>query len=1356
MKKLPAILLLLVSCWEILGQTPPHNYFERHYLFQQRLAQGLVFDILQDQTGFMWFATEYGLVRFDGKNLLTHQQEPGNAFSLAGNVVTCLAEDAKSNLWVGTMNSGLHYFDRQTNQFRRYQHDPQDDRSIGNNKINDVLVTKSGSVWVATEGGGVNLFDKETETFQQIGKTGPKSMNTNALLEDEAEQLWLGAFYGLSQWQQDSNAFIFQADARESAINSVALRALAQDDGGRIWAGFKNGGLQFIDQKSKQFQRVVSAPDWPVAPGDNHIWDIYAAKGGHLWVGTDSSLYHLEKQQHAAPLLLSRYTFTTERRYLSICESTDGVMWIGTNHGVVVLAPKQKQFRLMTPLKAGESTTIKRGGTAMCEATGDQFWVGTIRGLFQCDIDGPRFHQDFLVDHPLLTRFESTNIPSIYQDQDDNLWIGIIDGFNMGFGVFHYDLVQKQLTNFTPRSLHFSSYVTFSITEDRDGQIWFGNGNGLLHYTPATDSLRLFAAGKQRNLHSNKTNILLNNPPEQLFIGTNDAGLAIYNQTTREFTGFQAYFGAPTHAANRRVLCMHLDKQEQLWLGTAGGLLHFNDQTQSFRNFDKNSGLADNVIKAIQEDDRGHLWVGSQTSISRFDPQAEVFINYNNSDGVELDEIWDRASYQDRTGRLYFGGDDGILVFHPDSIRQNNFVPPIVYTRFLLFNQEVVPDPGSKVLPLPLELAPTITLQHNQNVFTIHFAALTYINPQKTQYAVMMEGFEEDWQMIGNRTEATYTNLNPGSYNFQVRAANNDGIWNEEGATLRLVVLPPWYRTWWAYALYFILISGSIYFVYRFQLNRRLAEVETQRLRELDEVKTRLYTNITHEFRTPLTLIQGPVARALDEPEYTLGQQELERIRRNCRRLLTLIQQVLNLNKLEAGALRPDYRYGDVIFALKYIVDAFHSLAESQQITLSLKVPEDQLFMDFDQEKLFDILSNLLSNAIKFTPENGKVLVTAQEAKAKNKSMLEVAVSDTGPGIPPGEVDKVFDRFYQVTQEASQNQDESQRSGTGIGLALSRRLAELMGGTLSVRSEPGGKGSTFYLHLPIRHTKKGIGQEPSRLVLSIPSEPSVEESFSVEKASALQDVPAIVIVEDNADVARFVAECLPDHFHKVIAKNGKEGIELAQEYIPDLVISDVLMPKVDGFSLTEKLKQDQRTSHIPIILLTAKADFDSRMEGLGKGADAYMAKPFSRQELLIRVENLLESRRRLQAYYLEQSGLATPAKEEKTAPQEHIFLKKVRQLIEKNLDREGHSVEALADDLHMSTAQLYRKIKALTGRSTSKFIRHIQITRAKHLLENTQHTISEIAYRSGFNDPAYFTRVFTAETGEPPSAYRNK
>ncbi|WP_170110396.1 hybrid sensor histidine kinase/response regulator transcription factor [Flavilitoribacter nigricans] len=1332
------------------AQTNPDDYFTRHYLFQERLGQGLVFDIIQDKFGFLWFGTEYGLTRYDGHQQETFQHEPNNPNSLAGNVITAIAEDSLGNLWVGTMYSGLHYFDRTTGTFHRYQYDPADEFSIRRNKINHITVQKNGSVWIATAGGGLQLYEPRLDRFRNFPQPKVVGSNPSVLFEDPEGQLWLGSYFGLCKWDPVDSVFTEQVFLGDQGHH---LRDIARDDHQRLWTGFQNGGLRYLDTTTNTLRTPVTDPAWPSGEPQNYIWKLHFSRNRNLWVGTDSGLFLVELDDPNAPLRLSTYTFTEEDRFLSICESRDGVVWIGTNDGVVVLIPRQKPFDHYYVKKAGAPLEDKRGVPALA-GRGDQIWIGSNEGLFQFDKERKKVHQDFLTEHPLLSRFNHDRFASLHLDRNKHLWLAVIKGFDADFEFYRYDLTRKELTNFTGRSELFSSFATMSMAEDPDGSLWFGTHNGLIHYIPQLDTLEIFQHDSNRptGLSSNRINQLLLTHPDSLWIGTSEAGLSFYDLRKEMIFNQSGLFKDSSHIYNQRIITMLRDKSG-IWLGSAGGLMHFHPADPSIHNYDKTNGLGDNVVKSLFAH-QDQIWIGSKSALSRFDRKRKTFTNFTTSDGLVVKEFWERSGYQDEEGYLYLGGDEGIQVFHPDSIRDNPYRPRVVFTKFLLFNERIQPDPDHKILQVPLYQTPTIRLRHDQNVFTIHFAGLSFINSEKNQYAVRMEGFKDEWQYLGQKTEATYTNLDPGTYYFEVTATNNDGISSETPARLKFVVLPPWHATWWAYLIYILGLSSAIYFLYRFQLNRRLADAETERLRELDIVKTQLYTNITHEFRTPLTLIQGPVDKALHTPSFVLGRTDLEKIRQNCRRLLHLIHQMLHLSKLEAGALAPAYTYMDILPTVKYIVDSFSSFAESQGVDLKLHAPDEPVFMDTDSKKLVDILSNLVSNAIKFTPGGGKVRVRVNADREPEVPQLVIKVEDTGTGIPQHALEKIFDRFYQVERPNGSGKEESIASGSGIGLALSKKLAELMEGNIFVESTL-GKGSSFRLILPIRATKKETGSPVSFPEIYIPKQTEQSGKDAPKSDEVSENAPMILIVEDNADVAEFVAESLLGRYQCHICRDGAEGVEWATEHIPDLIISDVLMPRMNGYKLTKQLKGEQKTSHIPIILLTAKADLPSKIIGFERGADAYMAKPFNSRELLIRIKNLLESRRRLQQHYLLASGMpVTEPEEAQASTQEQIFLQEVRQLIEENLEKGDYSIESLAGDLYMSSAQLYRKMMALTGLSPSKFYRNIQISKARQLLQDTELSISEIAYQCGFNDPAYFSRVFSTELKENPTSYR--
>ncbi|CAM9587163.1 unnamed protein product, partial [Discosporangium mesarthrocarpum] len=1331
------------------SQAETSNYFDQAYIYQERLFKGLVFEILQDKYGLMWFGTEYGLIRYDGHHLKRYVHEPNDPNSLAGNVVTALAEDEQGNLWIGTQNSGLHYFDRNQDKFFRFQYDPKKQNSISNNKISKIFIGDENSIWVTTEGGGVNRYKIDLQEFTTFD-TQPHGPSSYAILQEREEDLWIGDYYGLNRWDPVQDRLERYAKTTEPFPDFNSLKVLRKAYNGTLWAGFRNGGLRTISTDRKIFQPIVTSPTWPSGPKTENIWDILARPDGSVLAATDGGLFHLQKQPNNDSYALSEYSITVEKRYLALHHSEDGILWLGTNNGIIVLAPRHKPFQVTAPRHPGEDIDSERGISTITKASPSKLWIGTIDGIWQFDLDKGIFQREFFSQNNALQSVKDENISVLYQDSRAQLWIAIIKGFNTGFGLYQYDIATNQLQNHSTTWPFLHSYPFRDIHEGPNGDIWLATHGGLIRFDHRERQFSLIEVKDEEGLllKERRINAISDYQQDKLLLGTNSHGAYVYEPETNKLRGLISTLPQQSVTINPRVIEFS-STSDKTWIGTAGGLFSLDPKSKTVEGFDQQQGLADNVVKTILIDQDQQTWIGTQSALSRWNDDTKSITTYFRGDGLEMEEFWDRAGYVSTNGKLYFGGDDGLLIFAPDSVKDNTFIPPIAFTQFDLFNRMVNPSSENKILSESIEGRPTIHLQHGQNVFTIHYAALSYINPGRNQYAVKMEGFQEDWQLMGDETEATYTNLNPGTYYFRVKASNNDGVWNNDGPTLTIVIAPPWYQTWWAIATFLIVSFLAVLFLYRFQIRRKMDQLETKRLQELDQVKTELYTHITHEFRTPLSLIQGPVERAIGDQGYRLGQKELAIIRNNCRRLLQLIQQILNLNKLEANAMELKLGHGDLVPAIKFLVNAFSSFASSQNIELQFSAQPAEIYMDFDPEGISDILSNLLLNACKYTSDGGSVQVSILQLG----STVDIRVKDTGRGIPAEDIDHIFDHFYQVRKLEDVGKTEVFRNSTGIGLSTAKRLAELMEGELSVTSQL-DIGSCFTLSLPI---KKDFEDRPIQDPNIAPYIPQLPIETYIQKPASIPNAPEVLVVDDNVEMANFIANCLPKYFKVTLAYDGKEGLSIAETNIPDLIISDVMMPKIDGFQLTESLKKDIRTSHIPIILLTARSNMSDRLQGLKRGSEVFLTKPFHQQELIIQVENLLDNRRRLQQHYLNKNGLQNTSftlVKQNTA--EDKFLQKVRKLIEEKIGVQTYSVDELAKELHLSTSQLYRKMMALTGQSTSKFFRSVQLKKAITLLQQSDFNISEIAYQSGFNEPAYFSRVFTAEYGLSPSQYRER
>jgi signal transduction histidine kinase/DNA-binding response OmpR family regulator len=776
-----------------------------------------------------------------------------------------------------------------------------------------------------------------------------------------------------------------------------------------------------------------------------------------------------------------------------------------------------------------------------------------------------------------------------------------------------------------------------------------------------------------------------------------------------------------------------------------------------------------------------------------------VFKNYDVNDGLQSNEFNWHAHHLSRSGEMFFGGINGLNSFFPAAIQDNPHVPPVVFTGFQIFNRPVSFKEKKSPLSAPIAAAEAITLSHEQNVFSFEFAALDYADPAKNRYRYKMENFDRDWRDNGTRRMVTYTNLSPGEYVLRVQGANNDGVWNQTGAAIRIIITPPWWRTWWAYTLYAALFVAIMHSLRRYEMSRQRLkhqveierlqaeqqQLETARLQELDRMKSRFFANISHEFRTPLTLILGPAEQLEEEVAGARAKEKLDTIRKNAQRLLRLINQLLDLSKLESGKMQLRAAPGDLVEFLRGLTFSFAALAERKRIALRFEARSEKLLAYFDRDKMEKIFSNLLSNAIKFTPEGGVVILDcgfeisdsaipdlglrhadSKDPAIQNPKSAIINVKDTGIGIPADKLARVFDRFYQVDTSSTREYE-----GTGIGLALVKELVELHHGTVSVASAV-GKGSTFTVRLPLGKdhlapeevleiseqysvTSEQLSVISDQSPVTSNEQPATSDESERSGDPALAGQPALILlVEDHAEMRRFVRNELEPNYRVLEAGDGEAGWQQAIEAIPDLVISDVMMPKMNGFELCRRLKSDERTSHVPVILLTAKADQPDKLAGLETGADDYLAKPFDSQELLARVKNLIAPRRALRERFKSQVVLK-PSEIAITSVDE-AFLKKVMAAVEKHLAEEEFDVETLCREVGISRPQLHRKLTALTGRAANELIRTMRLQRAADLLAKNAGTIAEIAYMVGFSSQGYFTKCFQEQYGLTPREYAKK
>ena len=836
-----------------------------------------------------------------------------------------------------------------------------------------------------------------------------------------------------------------------------------------------------------------------------------------------------------------------------------------------------------------------------------------------------------------------------------------------------------------------------------------------------------------------------------IWIGTG-YGVEVLDPDTGLFSHYLSQPGDPNSLSNNSILALAEDSRGWIWIGTHGGLNLFDKEKKQFRAFTTADGLPHNSVLTVVEDKNGNLWMSSPKGISHLritqhrDSVQFQFLNFDQYDGLQGKQYNENGALRTKNGEMVFGGANGFNIFNPDEIAENRMIAPLIITDLQVLNQSIRPNTvydGRTILKNSVAFTQDVELRHKDNVFSIEFGVLSFFHPEKSNYKYMLEGFDKKWiSTTGEHRKVTYTNLDPGDYTFRVIASNNDGVWNEEGIRLRIKVLPPFWKTNYAFAIYAALIFAGL-FVTRKLIQQRermnfaieQERMEAQRMHELDMMKLKFFTNVSHEFRTPLTLILTPVERMLNKPNEPIPPGQFELIYRNAKRLLNLVNQLLDFRKLEVQEIRFNPSEGDIVQFVRETVFSFSDLAEKKAIPLRFETTLDKLETIFDQDKLEKILFNLLSNAFKFTPEGGEVSV---ELQLVDSSAVRIFVRDTGIGIPADKKDRIFERFFQhEVPNAMVNQ------GTGIGLSITKEFVRAHNGTIIVESEP-GKGSCFIVTLPV----KAVHVVPLENVSSQTDEKIVADEV---KVNGYHKHPSLLLVEDNEDFRFYLKDNLRLQYNIIEAKDGDDGWEKVLSHLPDLVVSDIMMPGMDGIELCRRIKNDARVSHTPVILLTARSAEEQKIEGFASGAEDYITKPFNFEILQSRIKNLIHQRESFQREFrkhidVRASNLNITSLDEK-------LISHALEIVESKLADPDFSVEELARELGMSRVHLYKKLQALTGKSPIEFIRTLRLQHAAQLLERSQLTVSEIAYKVGFNNPKYFARYFKEEYKVLPSVY---
>lgn len=1365
--------LIGILCGMLAGflMAQAQTFAFRHINRSDGLSQSNVTCIIQDHKGFMWFGTRDGLNKYDGYKITVYRNDPGNPRSLSHNYIRTLYEDRQHRLWIGSEDGGLSLYTPATDDFLNFLHNPGDTTSISSNKVRAIVQDSQNRLWVGTGGGGLNRFDAGKKTFSHY-RHRPADIRSISgddiedIVEDAIGMLWIATWNtGLDKFNPAGNSFVhFRANKSDSrTLSSDKLKKLYIDADQTLWVGTTEGGLNGYNRETDAFTRYQQTPGSRQALSNNDVLSIAEDTQGNLWIGTQNGGINILDRNRKVFVHINEDVKNPDGlnngSVYALYRDRQGNMWSGTfSGGVNLYTGTSQKFERIT--STGKPDGLSNGNVLSIyqDPAGDLYIATDGGGLNIYSRRHKRFTS--LLHQEGNKNSIASNYPlCLYEDSRRTLWVGCFYGkaaiFNKASHTF--DNIP-----FSVDVKHVAAICEDTVT----GKIWMGTwGEGVVVYDRQSKTWQQYKPEPDNSNSISHTVIfsLHQDRDGNMWVGTEGGGLNLYNRREDNFTRFEYRHQQNDGISNNIVNVIYEDRQGNLWIGTHGGLNAWHRGTGRFSTYTMKDGLANNVIQAIEEDQQGNLWLSTNNGISKFDPQKKIFRNYELAEGGQINAFNRLSSFSNQKGEIYFGGINGMNVFQPDSIPDSGLTPPVYFTELQVFNKSV--DFREKDTPLSQSIteAKEIKLSYRQSVFSLEFVALDYTSPGKNQYAYKLEGFDENWNHVGPQRKATYTNLDPGEYTLRVKASNADGIWNTKGSSIRIIITPPFWQTGWARGIYLVILLAVFVVL-------RLVIVQRMRIRnrlEMDEMKLRFYANISHEFRTPLTLILGPLNHLAASAEIApKDKQLLHLVHKNSRHLLKLINQLMHIYKLDAGFMKLDVRKGDIITFVKGIKETFQFMAakRSIQYRFSTSVPYAEKY--FDPDKLEKIVMNLISNAFKHTPDHGTIEVALSFIdndaarvpttirKKGVASVICIAVMDSGEGISKIHHEKIFDPFFRIEKE------HQSPEGTGIGLSLARQLARLHRGDILVESTV-GKGSRFSAWLPVgpeAFDKNDVAAASPDLIYKRQDEQdsfeaAVPESLHQAGIKEASQKPVLLVVEDNPDIRGFIRLNFDSAFHIEEAVHGGEGFEKACSIVPDLILTDVMMPVMDGVAMCSKIKKDVRTSHIPVVLLTARSDEEFQVRAFKDAmADDYIVKPFHTNMLHAKLCNIIDMRENLKKKYY-RDFITNPAAPPPVPSVDDNFIKQALAVVERYIDDPGFTLEKFCRELGMSQTNLYRKLQSLLGVSANQFIRDIRMKRALQLLGMEQYSVTEVAYKVGFADAKYFSKTFKKQFGVLPTAY---
>jgi signal transduction histidine kinase/ligand-binding sensor domain-containing protein/DNA-binding response OmpR family regulator len=1348
MKKIKFILI-------ILSITPIFLRAEKVQLWtpNEGLSNSHISQIYQDSQGYIWIATENGLNKFNGYNFTVYSEQPNDSASLQGNYVYTVFEDSRGIFWVGSMG-GLLQYDRRKDSFRPFL--IQDSIPFYLDRVTWILEDRNRNLWVASPNNGIICLDAETlkPCFYSKKNSELADDNIDCAFEDSFGNLWFGSYtngvYLFNPETRSVKHFKYDPAVRGS-LNDDRVFSICEDSYGRVLIGTLGRGVNIFDRPSQTFTVLKTGN----SALENQIFSMKLDRLGNVWLGTDGAgiiRYNPEEKEIAPLVPVLESCDLAKTKVHHFYEDRQGNMWVALYQKGVLFIPftgnnfKNYGFDPFEPQRSiGPNCVI-----SVLEDSFGNLWIGTDgNGLFRINSSDRKLAHFFTGN---TKNFPDDVVTALFEDKDKNIWIGTYVN-----GMFRYNRTTQMFDS------HYNSLNTLeklkhdhvsSFVQDKSGTLWIGlNGGGLNSLNLNTKQIKYHEPDntnlKENRIFDDWIYSLYLDKDDVLWIGTSN-GVNRFDPQTETFL-YPSLLN--DQLKTNLIYAINQDYNGDMWIGSFFGLYFLDKPSGRIIKKTTLDGLPDNMINGIEEDAEHYLWLSTGNGLCRYNPKTGACLNFYAEDGIQSNEFRRGSHYKGKKDRFYFGGINGLTSFVPSHITHSNTLLHLAFTDLLVYNEPVQVGKSS-ILEKSLDESNSIRLKYNRRSFTFRFAALEYSTPQRVLYYTQMENFDKHWRLVNNPNRSiTYTNLNPGKYIFKIKATL-DGI-NFLEREIKVIIEPPFWLSVWVKFIYAVLILLITFFFYSYLSNRikqKQVLMEEEQQRHLSESKLQFFTDISHEIRTPLTLILGPIEKLEEhaKDEKTLSIYRI--IHQNALRILRLVNQLMDLRAIDKGKLKLKIEKTSLQEFIDKIMDSFRELAVSRQIEFNLLIENALPDVYIDRDCIDKVIFNLLSNAFKFTDKGGSITA---EAKIK-AGRIEISVEDTGIGIAKEYQTFIFDRFYQV-----RDSKVNTKMGTGIGLHLSKMMIELHHGEIFVESEP-GEGCKFTIFLPLDTNEykpeefgNTIGETTAMMVQ--PSIQLYEQTVDMNQEDEKKETretkytQSILLVEDDMDIMNYIYSELSSKYKIYRAGNGKEGLSKALKYLPDLIVSDIVMPEIDGLNLCKLLKSNDKTCHIPIVLLTARTNVEQRIEGIEMGADSYIPKPFNLKHMETRIEKLLELRRKLKSKYGVDAN-KNEAEIKVVTSDERLFLK-FNEKLREQISNPNLSVESISHELGLSRVHLNRRLKMINNESPGNYIRNFRLKQAALLLTSKKMSIAEVAYAVGFSSHAYFSNIFKEHFGMSPSEY---